>query len=148
MKYWLCVDPERIAGDKDLEFSGSKQSVNREFNICHGLEPMHENVFVYVIEEMLSSMYYGGHDYLSVGYTPVRPDGVSCVQADMPEIGDGFHVEIVVDDASSERGFRIFSKTDIPYREARRIFWKVLVEYSCPDLDGWEEITAIARYVE
>lgn len=145
MNFWLCVDKKKMSGFDEIEYNGTKETVNRCFNICHGLEPMKENVFEYVIVEILSTMFYGAEDYISVYYAPERTDRLSCVQADRAQIDEKYNTEIVVND-DSKRGFKIYSRKDMTLKETIRIFHEVLVEYKFPDLSGWDDVTEIVKY--
>ena len=148
MNFWLCIDKDRIDGLGEYDYGGTRETVNRGFNISHGLEPMKYNVFEYVIEEIISTMFYGSNDYLCVSYTPTREDGVEAIQTARPQIDERLNTEIVVSDNNSERGFRIYNKKDMTIKETINLFREVLVEYKSPDLAGWEDVTEIVNYIE
>ena len=146
MDFWLRVNGDSMDGLGGMEYNGTKETVDRCFNICHGLEPMNENVFEYVIKDILSTMFYGAGDYLCVAYTPTRLDRVSAVQASRPQVDEGYNTEIIIND-DSKRGFNIYTQKDMTLAETISIFRKVLVEYSYPDLTSWENITDIWEHV-
>ena len=140
MSFWICVD-EDIAYEYGNKHNNSrKEAVKRTFNIVHGLAPMNENVFVYVIEDMIRSMFYGIQDYVCVGYEPIREDKVSAIQVSRPQINGGYNVEIVFD-SETEKGFTTYCQKDVSLEKTLLWFYKVLVEYDCPDLSGWMNIT-------
>lgn len=147
MNFWLCVDEKKISGYNRMGYNGTRETIDRGFNISHGLEPMKGNVFAYVIEEIVSTMFYGCDDWLCVSYKPTREDGVQAIQVARPQIDELLNTEIIVDD-EGKRGFKIFCKKDMTVEETIKIFWEVLVEYKRPDLSGWEDVTEIVCYSE
>lgn len=148
MNFWLCIDQNRMDGLGEYEYSGTRETVDRGFNISHGLEPMKLNVFEYVIEDIISTMFYGMYDYLCVSYMPKREDGVEAIQTARPQIDEKHNSEIVIADENSECGFRIYNKKDMTVKETIKLFREVLVEYKRPDLTGWEDVTEIVNYIE
>lgn len=147
MSFWLKVDDSREDGFSGEANNLYPESVDREFNFTHGLAPMEENVFYYMVARILNEMFYGCRDYVCVGYEPPRHDRLSAVQANRPQIDEGINVEIVFE-SDNKRGFQSFCKKDATIEETIEVFRNVLVQYSCPDLNGWEDITDLVRTLD
>ena len=147
MCFWLCVNDDQEAECWRLYDDSKKETVDRCFNMVHGLAPMKENVFIYVIEDIISAMYFGVDHYLCVAYEPLREDGLSAIQVSRPQINGGYNVEIVMN-ADNERGFICYCRKDESLEKTLYWFHRVLVEYDCPDLTSWMDITNVIRVYE
>ncbi len=116
-----------------------------QFNFTQGLEPMRENVFRYVVEDILKQLVFGD-DYLCVAYSPVRVDGISAVQAAKNE--DTYYTEIITNNTESKRGFDIYRKSDMTLTEVIAVFRNILVDYMTPDVSGYENVTELVVYIQ
>lgn len=121
--------------------------LDHRFNISHGLEPMKENVFKYLVESILKSESYGQNGYICVAYCPTRNDGISAIQTSRPSRGEGFSVEIIVDKKSVVNDFTNYCKKGLSLYETIDLFRKVLVEYKYPDISGWIDITGMIHFI-
>lgn len=141
MEYWIRFEREDHA-------ESSAAFDEAEFNLCFGLEPMRQKEFDYFIKSFLEKLYKGKARYLSIGYNPHRPDGVSAIQMYRPHVLENdCSVEIVVD-SDNARGFTIYCRKQQTLEEAINWFRKVLVDYERPNLSDWIDITDICSYVD
>ena len=148
MSFWLCVDDNKLFGKGNLfEDSPCREKVDRHFEFIHGLKPMNQNIFDYMVVHILQAMHYGCGYYLVVGYEPDRPDNVSAIQAAIPALENEFNVEIVMK-SDHWRGHSVYSRPCSSLQEAIDLFHLVLVEYSCPKLSDWINTTDYARYID
>ncbi len=147
MGHWLRFNSDNeIEDNKYMETEDGP--VNAEFNLCLGLNPMNKNTFDYFIKRFLVSLYKGKGTYLSIGYEPHRPDGISAIQTYRPHpLENDCSVEIIVD-SDNEKGFSIFCRKNQTLKEAIAWFEKVLVDFKCPDFTDWVDITDICTYVD
>ncbi len=142
MAFWLRLDEEE---KKKLTEPGhlSREALkNHCFSFTLGLEPMDYRTFSYVIADMLKKMGLGEGNYVTVGYKPVREDRVFCIQAQRTEANGNVWIELVkhLDDGMP---FHTYCRNGVSTSECIDIFGKVLVDYECPELTEWDEITDI-----
>ena len=142
MDFWLCLDEEE---KKKLTKPGhlSREALkNHCFSLTLGLEPMEYETYMYTVADMLKNMGLGAGHFVSVCYKPVREDRVSCIQAQRTEANGNVWIELIkeLDDGMP---FHTYCKNGVPTSECIDIFGKVLVDYECPELTEWDEITDI-----
>lgn len=138
--YFLRIDEEMMK-EYDIVPNSSKETMDMQFNICLGLEPMKENVFQYFIKDTLRKL--DGEGYLSMYYYPKRSDNVTGIQATR-SMFDGYIVEILMefDDGVA---YHSFSKDMVSFKETLRLFRNVLVDFNCPDVTEWYESTELYK---
>ncbi len=119
-------------------------SWRKDYSINLSPEPMKKSAFSFLVSRALEQMIDQKNDYLTIGYSPVREDKISCIQAS--RTGNLYHVEIIreLDDGQK---FHIWAKDDLPFDEAIEHFKTVCVDYLVPELSVWNDITKTANII-
>ena len=139
---WIYIDDSKLSGTETVGYcEKTKSMLNHEFNISHGLEPMKENVFRYLVESILKSECQGQSGYICVAYEPVRPDGISAIQTSTPVPDRGFAVEIITNEKTMSKNYTCYRQNGLSLLETIELFRKVLVGYLRPNLEGFIDIT-------
>ena len=106
--------------------------------------PMKPATLIHVIMPALVKVKVGQEGYFTIGYTPIRGDRISAIQA--AASGKSLHVEIIF--GEKEQGdFRILAKDPMSIDEAVEVFYSVCVDWACPNISGWEDITGKVKFI-
>ena len=134
MSHWITADINKFEGI----FHGNRTAPSC-ISLSLGNEPMKEDAFKYIVEDFLLQMGYGTNKFLTTGYYPARNDSVSCIQA-VRDKDDSYYVEIVKN-GNGIIPFYTFCKENVSYQDTIRYFRKVLIDFDCPNLELWDDIT-------
>ena len=80
---------------------------------------------------------------MTVGYLPPREDNITGIQA-APNSDGKFWVEILAEYDDGEP-FHTYCKKNVSFRQTVRYFREILVNYVCPDLTEWDEVTELVK---
>lgn len=110
---------------------------NRAFNIELAPVPLSMNVFQIMVVPIVNALEGWKNEWLSVGYTPERKDGISAIQ--VYKDVEAYVVELVVYPKNSTE-FSIFSFQTTDMDLVLDLFKYVCVYFSCPIEIGWKTV--------
>jgi len=121
------------------------KKMGKAYNIDLAPEPLKKDTFELLVERGLIDIEDEKDNYLSIGYSPVRDDGISCIQA--ARMDENYRVEIIVDGYDGQP-FHIYARNDVPFEEALELFYAVCVQFLAVDYMSWEDVTHSVKYLE
>ena len=129
----------------EIRFGGKHMGAYKhEVNIELAPVPMKPATLIHIVMPALVRVAVGKEGYFTIGYSPIRGDRISAIQA--ASSGKELHVEVVFGEKS--RGdFRILAKDPMSVEKAIEMFYNVCVDWACPDVSGWEDITDKVKYI-
>ena len=110
---------------------------NRAFNIELAPVPLSMNVFQIMVVPIVNALEGWKNEWLSVGYTPERKDGIGAIQ--VYKNVEAYVVELVVYPKNSTE-FSIFSFQTTDMDLVLDLFKYVCVYFSCPIEIGWKTV--------
>ena len=116
------------------------------YNVTLAPEPLYGDIFDLLVVTGLKNTEYTDVSSLSLGFSPERKDGISCIQASPMTAGSGtFRVEVIVN-CYDGRKFHIFARNDVPREETLDLFYRTCVEFDTPDYQSWRDVTDEVTY--